>query len=234
MQMIFQDPFSSLNPHKTVEQIVGLPLRIRGLRSKPAVRDRVSQLLDQVGMDPSHARRFPHQFSGGQRQRIGIARALACEPKLIVADEPVASLDVSIQAQILETMRQLQQHLQVTAVFISHDISVVSYVSQRIAVMYLGKIVEVGPAQAVVHRPLHPYTRALLSAVPRVERDSRAPAILLAGDPPSSMAIPPGCRFAARCYLNQIRECRSLEPELYELSPCHLAACHLAGQAGQR
>jgi len=166
MQMIFQDPFASLNPHKTVEQIVGLPLRIRGVRGSADIRRRLHELLELVGLDPSQASRFPHQFSGGQRQRIGIARALACEPDLIIADEPVASLDVSIQAQILDILRGLQDRFHLTSIFISHDISVVSHVSQRIAVMYLGKIVEIGPAQAVIHTPAHPYTKALLSAVP--------------------------------------------------------------------
>ncbi len=231
MQMIFQDPFSSLNPHKTVEQIVALPLRIKGLRKRAELRDRAAELLRLVGLDPAQARRFPHQFSGGQRQRIGIARALACEPDLVIADEPVASLDVSIQAQILEILRGLQQQFRLTGLFISHDISVVSHVSRRIAVMYLGKIVEVGPAQALIEHPLHPYTRALLAAVPRIERGPGPAAARLSGDVPSPMAVPPGCRFHTRCYLNQVPECRRLEPELRALSLAHLAACHLAGAA---
>ncbi len=227
MQMIFQDPFSSLNPHKTVEQIVGLPLRIGGARDRSAVRDRVAELLRVVGLDPGQAHRFTHQFSGGQRQRIGIARALACEPELVIAEEPVASLDVSIQAQILEIFRGLQEQFRLTALFISHDISVVSHVSQRIAVMYLGKIVELGPAQAVIQEPLHPYTRALVAAVPRIERERKGATTHLSGDVPSPMAVPPGCRFHTRCYLDQRPECRSEEPELRELRPLHLAACHL-------
>jgi oligopeptide/dipeptide ABC transporter ATP-binding protein len=229
MQMIFQDPFASLNPHKTVRQIVGLPLRVLGVRHKRAMRDRVRELLALVGLDPSQERRFPHQFSGGQRQRIGIARALACEPELIVADEPVASLDVSIQAQILEILRDLQQRFQLTAVFISHDISVVSHVSHRIAVMYLGKVVEVGPAQAVIREPLHPYTRALLAAVPRVGELSQGSGLRLSGDVPSPMAVPTGCRFHTRCYLDQVATCREMEPPLAEAQPSHAVACHLVG-----
>jgi len=234
MQMIFQDPFSSLNPHKTVEQIVGLPVWLRGMRGREAIRARVGQLLQLVGLDPSQARRFPHQFSGGQRQRIGIARALACEPDLIIADEPVASLDVSIQAQILEVLRRLQERFRLTAVFISHDISVVSHVSQRIAVMYLGRVVEVGPAQAVIRESLHPYTRALLAAVPRIGRSAGRAATVLSGDLPSPIAVPSGCRFHTRCYLDQVPECRTLEPELREVRQGHLAACHLVEEATQR
>jgi oligopeptide/dipeptide ABC transporter ATP-binding protein len=232
IQMIFQDPFSSLNPHKTVEQIVGLPLRIRGIRARAEIRARVSELMQVVGLEPQHARRFPHQFSGGQRQRIGIARALASEPELIVADEPVASLDVSIQAQILETLRDLQERFHLTGVFISHDISVVSHVSHRIAVMYLGRIVEVGPAEAVIRDPVHPYSRALLAAVPRIERDAHHATTLLPGDPPSPINVPRGCRFHTRCYLEQITECRSIEPELREVGAGHSAACHLAEKRG--
>jgi oligopeptide/dipeptide ABC transporter ATP-binding protein len=225
--MIFQDPFASLNPHKTIEQIVGLPLRIGGLRGKARLRQRVHELLEMVGLDASQAGRFPHQFSGGQRQRIGIARALACEPELIIADEPVASLDVSIQAQILQVLRDLQARLHLAAIFISHDISVVSHVSQRIAVMYLGRVVELGPAQDVIRAPKHPYTRALLSAVPRVG-ETQPEATLLPGDIPSPIAVPRGCRFHTRCYLAQVAECRTDEPSLREVSKAHFAACHLA------
>lgn len=228
MQMIFQDPFSSLNPHKTVEQTIALPLRIRGLRG-PSIRERAGELLELVGLDRTQAGRFPHQFSGGQRQRIGIARALACEPELIIADEPVASLDVSIQAQILEVLRQLQERFHLTAVFISHDISVVSHVSTRLAVMYLGRLVEVGPAQEVIERPLHPYTRALLAAVPRIEKSERGRRAPLTGDVPSPIDIPRGCRFHTRCPLEQVPECREVEPDLREVRPGHFAACHRSG-----
>ena len=230
IQMIFQDPFASLNPHKTVKQIIGVPLRIGGIRNKREAHRRVEELLGLVGLDAAQAGRFPHQFSGGQRQRIGIARALACDPEFIVADEPVAALDVSIQAQILEILRGLQQRFQLTTIFISHDISVVSHVSQRIAVMYLGRIVEIGPAHAVIQSPAHPYTRALLSAVPRVGR-AQPTATLLPGDIPSPTAVPPGCRFHTRCYLNQVPECRAVEPDLSEIAPGHLAACHLAARS---
>jgi len=229
LQMIFQDPFASLNPHKTVAQIVGLPLHLQRRGTKREIRARVAELLAMVGLDPAQGTRFPHQFSGGQRQRIGIARALACEPELIVADEPVASLDVSIQAQVLQILRELQQRFGLAAVFISHDVSVVSHVSQRVAVMYLGKIVEVGPAQSVIGDPVHPYARALISAVPRLDRPSQERVIRLAGDPPSPMAVPPGCRFHTRCHLHQIPACRTEEPALEEIAPGHLAACHLAG-----
>ena len=229
MQLIFQDPFSSLNPHKTVVQIIALPLHIGRYGSKAAIQARVCELLDMVGLDPSQATRFPHQFSGGQRQRIAVARALACAPELIVADEPVASLDVSIQAQILQVMRRLQQRFRLTSIFISHDVSVVSHVSQRIAVMYLGKIVEIGPTESVIARPLHPYPRALLAAVPRLDRRSREDSVLLSGDPPNPMTIPRGCRFHTRCYLDQTPECRRAEPALREIRPAHFAACHLAG-----
>jgi oligopeptide/dipeptide ABC transporter ATP-binding protein len=211
-----------------VGQIVGLPLRIRGIEAGAEVRERVAELLALVGLDASHAGRFPHQFSGGQRQRIGIARALACDPDLMVADEPVASLDVSIQAQILKVLRELQMQLGLTAVFISHDISVISHVSQRVAVMYLGKVVEIGPAQSIIGSPRHPYTRALLAAVPRIGEAAPEDQLMLTGDPPSPTAVPPGCRFHTRCYLEQRPECRAQEPGLRELAEGHQAACHLA------
>lgn len=228
MQLIFQDPFASLNPHKTVRQIVGLPLQLWERARGDELHRRVSELLETVGIDPRQADRFPHQFSGGQRQRIGIARALACKPDLIVADEPVASLDVSIQAQILQVMRDLQQRFGLTTIFISHDVSVVSHVSDRIAVMYLGRVVEMGPAQSVIEHPLHPYSRALVGAVPRVGEAAEAERLRLKGEPPSPLAVPPGCRFHPRCYLDQAPECRQVEPELRALAPDHLVACHLA------
>jgi oligopeptide/dipeptide ABC transporter ATP-binding protein len=227
MQMVFQDSVAALNPHKTVRQILRLPLRLRGIRGREERRALIAGLLQSVGLDPSQSDRFPHQLSGGQRQRIGIARALACQPDLLVADEPVASLDVSVQAQVLEVFRGLQQRLRLTTVFISHDISVVSHVSQRIAVMYLGKIVELGPAQEVIQAPQHPYTSALLAAVPRIGVAPR-PSALLPGDPPSPMHVPPGCRFHTRCPLTQVPECREEVPGLREITSAHFAACHLA------
>ena len=225
MQMIFQDPFASLNPHKTVEQIVSLPLRIGGVRAAAEVRRRLHELLDHVGLDPSQASRFPHQFSGGQRQRIGIARALACEPDLIIADEPVASLDVSIQAQILDILRGLQGRFHLTAVFISHDISVVSHVSQRIAVMYLGKIVEMSDTEDLFTHPLHPYTEALLSAVPVPDPAAKRERIILKGDVPSPINPPDYCRFYDRGCPRRMTICRMREPQLVETRPGHTCAC---------
>jgi oligopeptide transport system ATP-binding protein len=228
LQMVFQDPFASLNPHQTVARIVGLPLRIRGGLTKTALRARVADLLRTVGLSAAQAHRFPHQLSGGQRQRVGIARALACDPQVIVADEPLASLDVSVQAQILQVLQELRGRLGMTAVFISHDVSVVSHISQRIAVMYLGRVVEVGPARAVIEEPRHPYTRALLAAVPRLGRGRPHPTSLLQGDPPSQLHVSRGCRYRTRCSLEQTDQCHQTEPKLEDLDDGHSVACHLA------
>jgi oligopeptide/dipeptide ABC transporter ATP-binding protein len=224
MQMVFQDPYGSLNPRKRVESIVGLTLR--GSRRSQAAR--VQELLDLVGLAPEHARRFPHEFSGGQRQRIGIARALAPEPRLIVADEPVSALDVSIQAQVVNLFADLQDRLGLAYVFIAHDLSVVRQIADRVAVMYLGKVVEIGTTEEVIHRPKHPYTEALLSAVPRPDvagRDRRE-RIVLRGDVPSPVSPPSGCRFHPRCRFSDER-CVREEPLLIQRGPLGQAvACH--------
>ena len=236
MQMVFQDPYASLNPRKRVGTIISDPMRINGEGDRRRRKLRVQELLALVGLNPEHYNRYPHEFSGGQRQRIGVARALALNPKLIVADEPVSALDVSIQAQVVNLLDDLQDELGLTYVFIAHDLSVVRHVSDRIAVMYLGKLVEVSPAEELYQRPVHPYTEALLSAVPIpdpevVERRER---IVLVGDVPSPIAPPSGCRFHPRCrYATEI--CRTDEPPLLEHGPGHIAACHhpldLAGEA---
>jgi oligopeptide transport system ATP-binding protein len=227
MQMVFQDPYASLNPRKRVGTIISDPMRINGEGDRRRRKLRVQELLALVGLNPEHYNRYPHEFSGGQRQRIGVARALALNPKLIVADEPVSALDVSIQAQVVNLLDDLQDELGLTYVFIAHDLSVVRHVSDRIAVMYLGKLVEVSPAEELYQRPVHPYTEALLSAVPIpdpevVERRER---IVLVGDVPSPIAPPPGCRFHPRCrYATEV--CRTDEPPLLEHGPGHIAACH--------
>jgi len=227
LQIVFQDPYASLNPRKRVGQIVGAPLRIHGLGDRGEIKRRVQELLEQVGLSPEHYNRFPHEFSGGQRQRIGVARALALSPKLIVADEPVSALDVSIQAQVLNLLEDLQEGFGLTYLFVAHDLGVVRQVSDRIAVMYLGKIVEVSPAEELYTRPIHPYTEALLSAVPipdPVETVSRK-RIVLTGDVPSAIEPPSGCRFHPRCrYATEI--CSTVEPPLVSYGGGHLAACH--------
>lgn len=227
MQMVFQDPYASLNPRKRVGTIISDPMRIHGLGDKREQKRRVEELLETVGLSPEHYNRFPHEFSGGQRQRIGIARALALQPKLIIADEPVSALDVSIQSQMLNLLEDLQNEFRLTYLFIAHDLGVVRHVSDRIAVMYLGKIVELSPAEELYQRPIMPYTEALLSAVPIPDPDlaAKRERIVLEGDVPSPIDPPTGCRFHPRCrYATEV--CREVEPPLVEYGNGHLAACH--------
>jgi oligopeptide transport system ATP-binding protein len=230
MQIIFQDPFSSLNPRKTVAHIIGEPLLVHGMRSRKKRDERVLELLTVVGLRKEHMRRYPHQFSGGQRQRIGVARALALNPKLIVCDEAVSALDVSIQAQVITLLKDLQDDFGLTYLFISHDLSVVEHVSDRVAVMYLGKIVEFAPSQALYQKPLHPYTQALLSAVPIPDpAHTSNERIILKGDVPSPIDPPPGCSFHPRClFAKDI--CSHREPEFREILNKHFVACFFAGQ----
>ena len=227
MQMIFQDPYASLNPRKRIAQIVGDPMRLHGIVDRSGVRDAVRELLERVGLNPEHYNRFPHEFSGGQRQRIGIARALSLNPKLIIADEPVSALDVSIQAQIINLLDDLQDEFQLTYLFVAHDLSVVRHVADRIAVMYLGKIVEIGPAKDVYDNPIHPYTLSLLSAVPIPDPRANAARkqIILEGDVPSPANPPSGCRFHPRCP-SATEICSELEPPLIHYGHDHWAACH--------
>jgi oligopeptide/dipeptide ABC transporter ATP-binding protein len=228
MQMVFQDPYASLNPRKRVGSIIADPLRIHDRGNRTQIKQRVGELLEMVGLSPEHINRYPHEFSGGQRQRIGVARALALHPKLIIADEPVSALDVSIRAQVINLLDDLQDNLGLTYIFIAHDLGVVRHVSDRIAVMYLGKIVEISPAEELYHRPVHPYTEALLSAVPVPDPDlsARREQIVLEGDVPSPITPPTGCRFHPRCrYATEI--CSQEEPPLVEHgSGGHIAACH--------
>jgi oligopeptide transport system ATP-binding protein len=227
-QMIFQDPYGSLNPRMMVSQIIGEALDIHGLAGDKVIRRRrIEELLKAVGLDPVHAQRYPHEFSGGQRQRIGIARALAVEPKLIVCDEPVSALDVSVQAQIINLLQDLQRERGLAYLFIAHDLAVVEHISRRIMVMYLGKVVELGSAKQVVHSPRHPYTEALISAIPVVDPDSKRRRIVLPGDVPSPIDPPKGCPFHPRCPIAEDR-CRVEIPPLREIEPGHWAACHLA------
>jgi len=227
VQMIFQDPFSSLNPRKTVGAILEAPFEVHGLLSRAERREKVAELLVRVSLDPSLRDRYPHEFSGGQRQRIGIARALALEPKLVVADEPVSALDVSIQSQVLNIFEELKAELGLTYLFISHDLAVVKHISDRVAVMYLGRLMEVAGKRSLYAAPHHPYTRALLAAVPRSHPSLPAPErVLLAGEPPSPARPPSGCVFRTRCPAAMPR-CAEAVPALREVAPAHAVACHL-------
>ncbi|MFE9647951.1 ABC transporter ATP-binding protein [Streptomyces sp. NPDC006365] len=230
IQMIFQDPYSSLNPRQTVGTIIKSPMEVNGINPEGGREKRVRELLELVGLNPEHYNRFPHEFSGGQRQRIGVARALALQPKLIVADEPVSALDVSIQAQVVNLLQKVQEEMGIAFLFIAHDLAIVRHFSQRVAVMYLGKVVEVGDRDSIYNRPRHPYTHALLSAVPEVatEESEDRERIRLAGDVPSPIHPPSGCRFRTRCWKAQDK-CASEEPPLIQLSGNrggHLTACH--------
>lgn len=231
MQIIFQDPFSSLNPRKTVAHIIGEPLIVHGVGNRHERNSRVLELLEVVGLRREHMRRYPHQFSGGQRQRIGVARALALNPQLVVCDEAVSALDVSIQAQVINLLKDLQTEFNLTYLFISHDLSVVEHISDRVAVMYVGKIVEISDSDELYKHPTHPYTQALLSASPLPDPRAKRERIILKGDVPSPIDPPSGCRFHTRClYTKDI--CRTQEPELKEVRKGHLAACFFAGSVG--
>jgi oligopeptide transport system ATP-binding protein len=233
MQIIFQDPFSSLNPRKNVAHIVGEPLYVHGMKNRRRREARVLELLEVVGLRREHMRRYPHQFSGGQRQRIGVARALALHPKLIICDEAVSALDVSIQAQVINLLEDLQDEFGLTYLFISHALSVVEHISDRVAVMYLGKIVETGGSESLYREPLHPYSQALLSAAPVPDPRRKRERTVLPGDVPSPISPPPGCRFHTRCLYAEKR-CQEQEPALREIRENHFAACFFAGALGAK
>ena len=227
MRMIFQDPFSSLNPRLTVKDLIGEPLIIHKESSGRELEDRVGQLMQAVGLEPNYMRRYPHEFSGGQRQRIGLARTLALSPRLIIADEPVSALDVSIQAQVLNLLQQLKDELGLTFLFIAHDLSVVEHMCDRIAVMYVGRLVEIAESDKLLRRPLHPYTEALVSAIPPADPEIKLNRIILEGDIPSPANPPSGCVFHPRCLYAQ-EVCAQEEPQWEEIEPGHFASCHYA------
>ncbi len=224
MQIIFQDPYASLNPRLSVLSIISEPLKIHGIGNKSEQKDRVAELLQKVGLEADYMYRYPHEFSGGQRQRLGVARALALNPKLIIADEPVSALDVSVQAQVVNLLQDLQSEFGLTYLFISHGLAVVEHISNRVAVMYLGKIVEIADAITLYENPLHPYTKALLSAIPIPDPRQKRERIVLKGDVPTPINPPSGCRFRTRCPIAS-EECAQIQPELKELSNGHFAAC---------
>jgi len=228
MAIIFQDPYSSINPRMQLLDIVAEPLRTHTALKNNALRDRVLELLEQVGLGETHLNRYPHEFSGGQRQRISIARALALNPSFLILDEPTSALDVSVQAQVLNLISDLQQELNLTYLFISHNLAVVEHISHRVIIMYLGKIVEMGYTQTIFSNPLHPYSEALLSAIPDPDIDLQKEQILLKGDVPSPIQIPSGCNFHTRCPY-AYEDCRINEPRLLEVEKDHFAACHLRG-----
>ncbi|HEX6922224.1 MAG TPA: dipeptide ABC transporter ATP-binding protein [Bacillales bacterium] len=228
MQMVFQDPFASLNPRHTVEKIIEEPLKVHGLGNARERRNKVYELLETVGLSSYHAKRYPHQFSGGQRQRVGIARALAVRPKLIVADEPVSALDVSIQSQVLNLLKDLQDEFDLTYIFIAHDLGVVRHISDRVGVMYLGRLVEMSESERVYENPKHPYTKALLSSIPIPDPDYAANRTVLQGDVPSPADPPKGCAFHTRCPV-AMDICKEVRPEWLEDEPGHYVACHLFG-----
>jgi peptide/nickel transport system ATP-binding protein len=233
MQIVFQDPFSSLNPRMTVGELVAEPIVTHGLAKGADVAREVARMLSLVGLLPDHAERYPHEFSGGQRQRVGIARALASRPKLVLGDEPVSALDVSIRAQIINLLEDLRAELGLTMLLVSHDLGVVRHTADRVAVMYLGEIVEMAEVEALFERPAHPYTRALMQAIPAQDPSARRDTVLLEGDPPSPANPPPGCRFHTRCP-HAVALCRSAKPPLDEIVSGHAVACHRAGELSAR